>query len=212
MIRPARRASSGRAGLIALAVILLLILGIGGCVAGRYNALVAGQERIDAAFSDVDNMYKRRNDVIPQLVSTVKGSASFEEGVLTQVTEARASVGRLQAPSNLPTDPAAQAEYLQAQQSLGNAIGRLMLVVEAYPDLKSTDLFRDLQVQVEGTENRIATARRAYIDSVKGYNTTLRKFPGNVIGGFFGFERQPQLEAATAAEREVPTIDFGDGE
>jgi LemA protein len=145
-------------------------------------------------------------------VSAIKGSTHFEKSVLTQVTEARASVGKLQLPADLPSDPAAQAEYLQAQQSLGGALGRLMMVAEAYPDLKSTAGFRDMQTQIEGTENRIAVARRDYIDSVKNYNTALRKFPGNMVGGMFGMEKVPQLEAATEAERAVPTIDFGNDE
>lgn len=208
MHKPDSSARSGRAALIALAVVLALVVGIGGCGVSRYNALVAGQERVDSKFSEIDNQYKRRNDLIPQLVSTIKGSTSFEESVLTQVTEARASVGQMQA----PTDPAAQAAYLQAQQNLGGALSRLMLVAEAYPDLKSTAGFRDLQVQIEGTENRIAVARRDYIDSIQSYNTNLRKFPGNVIGGLFGMEKIPQLEAATEAEREVPVIDFGTDE
>lgn len=212
MIHPPVRPASGGAAVIALAVLLILVVGIGGCGVARYNGLVAGQERIDGAFSEIDNQYKRRNDLIPQLVSTIKGSTSFEESVLTQVTEARASVGRLQLPADLPTDPAAQTEYLQAQQSLGGALGRLMMVAEAYPDLKSTSGFRDLQVQVEGTENRITVARRDYIDSIRDYNTSLRKFPGNVIAGMFGMETRPQLEAATATEREVPTIDFDDAQ
>jgi len=202
------RPNSGRAALVVLGLLLVLGLGIGGCGVSTYNGLVAGQERIDGKFSEIDNQYKRRNDLIPQLVSTIKGSTSFEEGVLVQVTEARASVGRLQAPS----DPAAQAAYLEAQAELGGALGRLMLVAEAYPDLKSTAAFRDLQVQIEGTENRIAVARRDYIDSVQGYNTRLRKFPGNLVGGLLGMEKVPQLESATEAERAVPTIDFGGDE
>ena len=205
MSNPTWRSNSGRTALIVLAVLLILVLGIGGCSVSRYNGLVAGQEQIDSKFSEIDNQYKRRNDLIPQLVETIKGSKDFEEGVLVQVTEARASVGKLQAPS----DPEAQAAYLQAQQNLGGALGRLMLVAEAYPDLKTTAGFRDMQSQIEGTENRIAVARRDYIDSIQSYNTSLRKFPGNVIGGLFGMEKVPQLEAASEAEREVPKIDFG---
>ena len=196
------------AGLSILVVFLLLILAGGGCAVARYNTMVAGQERVDGAFSEIDNQYKRRNDLIPQLVETVKGSKNFEENLLTEVTRARASVGQGQ----LPTDPAAREQYLSAQQNLGGALSRLLVTVEAYPDLKASAAFRDLQAQVEGTENRITTARRDYIERVKEYNTTLRKFPGNLVAGLFGFERVPQLEAATAEEREVPKIDFGDDE
>ncbi len=212
MIHPIWRPTTGGAALNVLIALLILILALGGCGVSRYNGLVAGNEKIDSKFSEIDNQYKRRNDLIPQLVSTIQGSTSFEESVLTQVTEARASVGKLQLPANLPSDPAAQAAYLQAQQSLGNALGRMMMVAEAYPDLKSTAGFRDLQSQIEGTENRIAVARRDYIDSIQDYNTALRKFPGNFIGNMFGMDKVAQLEAATQAEREVPTIDFGDGE
>lgn len=212
MTHPTWRPTTGGAALNVLIALLILTLAIGGCGVSRYNGLVAGNEKIDGKFSEIDNQYKRRNDLIPQLVSAIKGSTSFEESVLTQVTEARASVGKLQLPANLPSDPAAQAAYLQAQQSLGNALGRMMMVAEAYPDLKSTAGFRDLQVQIEGTENRITVARRDYIDSIQDYNTALRRFPGNVIGNMFGMERVAQLEAATEVEREVPTIDFGDGE
>jgi len=211
MTHPTWRPVTGGAALIFLAVLAVLVLGIGGCGISRYNGLVSGQEKIDSKFSEIDNQYKRRNDLIPQLVETIKGSTSFEESVLTQVTEARASVGKLQAPPDLATNPAAQAAYLEAQQKLGGALGRLMLVAEAYPDLKSTSGFRDFQVQIEGTENRIAVARRDYIDSVQDYNTALRRFPGNVVGSLFGMEKVPQLEAATEAERAVPTIDFGAG-
>ena len=205
MLHPARRGAV-RAGLIVLAVFLLVILAGGGCAVGRYNTMVSGQERVDGAFSEIDNQYKRRNDLLPQLISTVKGSANFEKSLLTEVTAARASVGKAQ----LPTDPEARAAYLGAQQQLGGALSRLLVTVEAYPDLKASAGFRDLQAQVEGTENRITNARRDYIERVKEYNTSLRKFPGNLVAGVFGFERVPQLEAATAEEREVPTIDFGD--
>jgi len=208
MTHPIWRRNTGGAALNILIALLILALGIGGCGVSRYNGLVAGNEKIDSKFSEIDNQYKRRNDLIPQLVSAIKGSTNFEESVLTQVTEARASVGKMQ----LPSDPDAQAAYLQAQQNLGGALTKLMMVAEAYPDLKSTAGFRDLQGQIEGSENRIAVARRDYIDSIQDYNTALRKFPGNVVGNMFGMEKVTQLEAATDVEREVPTIDFGDGE
>lgn len=204
----ARRSRAGGAGLIVLGVLVLLLIGGGGCVMSRYNGLVAGQEKVDSKFADIDNQYKRRNDLIPQLVSTIEGSTAFEDKVLTEVVEARASVGRMQLPESVASDPEAQARYLEAQQKLGGAIGRLMLVAEAYPDLQSTAAFRDMQAQIEGTENRIAVARRNYIDAVQKYNTDLRKFPGNIVGGLFGFEKTPQMEAATESEREVPEIDF----
>ncbi|MCL4148510.1 UNVERIFIED_CONTAM: hypothetical protein GTU68_042369 [Idotea baltica] len=169
--------------------------------------MVEGQESVDQKFSEIDNQYKRRNELIPQLMGTVKGAADFEQSVLTDVTNARASVGKMQIPAQASADPQAASDYLAAQQGLGAAVGRMLLTVEKYPTLKATDQFRDMQSQIEGTENRIAVARRDYIDAVKVYNTRLRKFPGNLVAGVFGFERMPQLEA-TAAERVVPTIDF----
>jgi len=196
------------AAMLFLGALILMILAGGGCAVGRYNALASGQENVDAAFSEIDNQYKRRNDLIPQLVKTIKGATEYEASVLTEVTEARASVGRTQLPAGAAGDPEARAEYLKAQQNLGGAVGRLLVTMERYPELKATQGFLDMQTQIEGTENRITTARRDYIESVKTYNSNLRKFPGNIVGSAFGFERLPQLEAATAAEREVPDIEF----
>lgn len=195
--------------MIVLLVLLLIFLAGGGCVASKYNSMAAGQEKVDGAFSMIDNQYKRRADLVPQLVTTVKAAADFEQDVLTQVTEARASVGRVQLPASPSSDPQAMEEYLNAQQGLGSAIGRLLVTSERYPQLTATAGFRDLQSQIEGTENRIAVARTDYIEAVKKYNTTLRTFPGNLVASSFGFERLPQLEAATAEEREVPKLDFG---
>lgn len=196
-------------GLVVLGGLLLLVLMGGGCAASRYNSLVGGQESVDEAFSNIDNQYKRRFDLTPQLVATVQGAADFEKSVLTEVTEARASVGRVQLPASPSSDPNAMGEYLEAQKGLGSALGRLLVTSERYPQLTATAGFRDLQSQLEGTENRIAVARTDYIAAVKRYNTDMRKFPGNLIASAFGFERMPQLEAATSAEREAPTIDFG---
>ncbi len=207
-----RRRGAIRAGLVILAGLVLAVLAGGGCVAGRYNKMIDGQETVDQRFSEIDNQYKRRNDLIPQLVTTVQGAADFEEGVLTDVAEARASVGRMQIPAQASANPEAVEQYIQAQQGLGAAVGRLLMTTENYPTLQATSGFRDLQTQVEGTENRIAVARRDYIDAIKGYNTTLRQFPGTLIAGAFGFERMEQMEAATPTEREAPTIDFGGDE
>jgi len=198
------------AGLMILLALLVLLLAGGGCVVSKYNSMAAGEEKVDSAFAKIDNQYKRRFDLIPQLVEAVKGSANYEKSVLTEVTEARASVGKLQLPAG--ADAATLEQYFGAQQNLGSALSRLLVTVERYPDLKASAQFRDLQVQIEGTENRIATARTDYIEAVKGFNTTLRQFPGNLIASSFGFEKKPQLEAAAPEEREVPTIDFGGGD
>lgn len=197
--------------LIAVGVVILLALIFGGIFMGRYNGLVGHQERTEAAWSEIDNQYKRRYELVPQLVATVKGAADFERSTLEAVTEARASVGRAQLPAGLPTDPAQLQAYAQAQQGLGAALGRLFAVSERYPELKATQNFLSLQDQLEGTENRIAVARRDYIDAVRAYNTYRRSFPTNFVAGLFGFETVPQL-AGDPAERETPKIDFGTGE
>jgi LemA protein len=207
---------SGKTGLlIGLGVIILIVLIIGGTAIGKYNQLVTSQEKIQAAWSEIDNQYKRRYDLIPQLVNTVKGAADFEKSTLEAVVEARASVGRAQLPAGVPTDPAQLEAYAQAQQTLGSALSRLMVVVERYPDIKANQNFLSLQDQLEGTENRIAVARRDYIDAVRIYNTARRRFPGNIIAGMFGFEEQPQLELPPES-RETPEVEFnfnneGDG-
>ncbi len=202
-----QRGSSRTGCLIAIGVVLLIVLIIGGTAVGRYNTLVTGQERIEGAWSEIDNQYKRRFDLIPTLVNTVKGAADFEKSTLEAVTEARASVGRAQLPAGLPTDPAQMQAYVKAQQGLGAALGRLMVVVERYPEIKANQNFLSLQDQLEGTENRIAVARRDYIDAVRIYNTARRRFPANMIAGMFGFEKQLQLELAPEV-RETPKVEF----
>lgn len=204
--RSARGAAKVGCAIAAVAIALVLLVG-GGCVAGGYNALVGGQTKVEAAWSEIDNQYKRRYDLIPQLVETVKGAAEFEQTVLTDVTEARASVGRAQLPADLPTDPAQLEAYLRAQQGLSSALGRLFAVSENYPALRASEGFLSLQDQIEGTENRIATARRDYIEAVREYNTGIRSFPGNLFAGLFGFEEAAQITAGEA-ERERPEIDF----
>jgi LemA protein len=186
---------------------LLVAVGVSGV--GTYNTLVAKKTDVEAAWSEINNQYKRRYDLVPQLVETVKGAADFEQAVLTEVTEARASVGKLQVGGEAPSDPAQLEQYLAAQKSLGGALSRLLVVAENYPQLTATEGFITLQGQLEGTENRIATARRDYIEGVRTYNTAVRSFPGNLMAGFFGFEESAQLEIeAEATER--PKIDFGE--
>ena len=193
--------------LIAAGAFVIIVLIIGGTAIGRYNSMVTSQEKIEAAWSEIDNQYKRRFDLIPTLVNTVKGAADFEKSTLEAVTAARARVGQAQLPAGLPTDPAQMQAYAQAQQGLGAALGRLMVVVERYPELKANQNFLTLQDQLEGTENRIAVARRDYIDAVRIYNTTRRRFPATIIAGMFGFEKQPQLELEPGV-RETPKVEF----
>ncbi len=193
--------------LVAAGIVMIIALIVVFTAIGRYNLLVTSQEKIEAAWSEIDNQYKRRFDLIPSLVNTVKGAADFEKSTLEAVTEARASVGRAQLPAGLPTDPASLQAYTQAQQSLGAALSRLMVVVERYPEIKANQNFLSLQDQLEGTENRIAVARRDYIDAVRVYNTARRRFPTNIIAGMFGFEKQPQLEIEPES-RETPKVEF----
>ena len=194
--------------LIAVGAVALVALIAGMTLVGRYNSLVGLQELTEAAWSEIDNQYKRRFDLVPQLVATVKGAADFEKSTLESVTEARASVGRVQLPSGVPSNPAQLNAYMQAQQGLGAALGRLFAVSERYPELRATQNFLSLQDQLEGTENRITVARRDYIEAVRTFNTDLRRFPGNMVAGFFGFEKAAQF-TVSEAETAVPKVDFG---
>lgn len=203
-----RRGAIGKGCLIALgAVALLTVIAIAVGVGG-YNSLVKGKAEVAAKWANVENYYKRRFDLIPNLVETVKGAAKFEQDTITQVTEARASVGRVQLPSDLPTDQAQLDAYIRAQQQLGSALSRLMVVAENYPDLKATANFRDFQSQIEGTENRIAVAREDYTVAVRDYNVRVGTFPKNILAGMFNFAPLPQF-TVTPEESAVPKVDFG---
>lgn len=220
MLNSPSRAATGRRGavsqgcMIGLVVgggILLLALIVLGMGVSRYNALKTAKVNVDGRWANIDNEYKRRADLIPQLVETVKGSATFEKSTLQAVVDARASVGQVKLPA-APEDPAQLQKYIEAQQNLGGALSRLLVVAEQYPDLKASAGFRDLAVAVEGAENRIAVARTDYIDAVQGYNRLVTTFPGNVVAGFAGMKELPQMQAATPEERAVPKVhfDFGD--
>src|SRR5947208_4446987 len=195
-------------------VIVLLVMLFGTAIAGTYNSLVQLDQATQAQWGQVQNVYQRRADLVPNLVNTVKGAANFEQQTLTAVTEARSKVGQVTqgAMQNIINDPQAFQRFEQAQAGLSSALSRLMVVVEKYPELKATQGFRDLQVQLEGTENRIGTARRDYIEAVQKYNTDIATFPSNMVAGMFGFKPLPQLEAATPAERPVPTLEFDTGQ
>jgi LemA protein len=207
----ARRLASerGGAGVVFLVVVVVVVL-VGLVLFGSYNGLVTRKEKVAAAWSQIDNQYKRRNDLVPNLVATVQGSANFEKSTLTAVTEARASVGKVALPKDLPTDEKQLQAYIAAQQGLSGALSRLMVVAEAYPDLKSSKNFRDLQDQLEGTENRVAVARTDYIEAVRDYNTAIQRVPGNLVAGFGDFAPAAQLKIEDA-ERAVPKVDFGGG-
>jgi LemA protein len=190
-----------------LSVILLLSLPLSGC---GYNTLQSTDEQIKASWSEVLNQYQRRADLVPNLVNVVKGYASHEKDVLTQVTEARAKVGSIQVTPELINDEQAFAKFQKAQSQMTSALSRLLAVSENYPQLKADGLFRDLQAQLEGTENRITVARNRYIKAVQEYNVTVRSFPGNLTAMMFGFKTKPNFSVENEKEiSTAPKVDFG---
>jgi len=195
-----------KATAIGCAVLLVLVVGLTVLVGvGGYNRLVGLEEGTSEAWAQVENAYQRRADLIPNLVETVRGAADFERETLTRVVEARARVGQVNV-EGLP-DAAELERFQQAQGELSSALSRLLVVVEQYPQLTATQAFRDLQVQLEGTENRIAIERRRYNEVVRGYNTTRRRFPTVLVAGWMGFEERPYFEAVEGAET-VPQVQF----
>lgn len=190
----------------ALAAIIVLPMTLAGC---GINAIPTKQEAAKAAWADVQNDYQRRADLIPNLVATVKGYAAQEKSVLVEVTQARASATQVKVDASTLTNPAAFQQYEQAQNKLSGVLGRLMMIQERYPDLKSNENFMALQSQLEGTENRIAVARRDYNSAVQDYNTTLRVFPTSIWAAtMYSSEKPMALFSATAAAQSAPTVSF----
>ncbi len=190
-------------------VLILLIFSLiaGGC---GYNTLQQTDEQIKASWAEVVNQYQRRADLIPNLVETVKGFAAQEKDVLLGVTSARSKVGSIQATPELVNDPQAFARFAQAQGELSSALSRLLVVAENYPQLKSDANFRDLQAQLEGTENRITVARKRYIDAVREYNVVVRSFPSNLTAMVFGYKEKAQFTVDNEKEiSKAPKVDFG---
>ncbi len=188
-----------RASLLAMIAALFL----SGC---GYNEIQSSDEGTKAAWAEVLNQYKRRSDLIPQLVNTVKGYAQQEQDVLIKVTEARSRVGQINVN---PSDPASLKQFEAAQKDMGSALSRLLVVAESYPQLKSDASFRDLQAQLEGTENRIAVARKRYIDAIQGYNTMIRQIPQNLIAMVMGYKEKPQFAVENEAQiQQAPVVDF----
>ncbi len=185
-------------------IVAVVILGAYAMVKGKYNTFVAKDEAVQTAWGQVENQYQRRNDLIPNLVSTVKGYAEHEQGTFLAITEARAKVGQMTVDVH---DAEQFAQFQNAQAGLTQALSKLLLIREAYPELKANTNFLDLQTQLEGTENRIATERMRYNDEVKSYNITIRQFPANVFAGLFGFEKAQLFEMDEGAE-EVPNVEF----
>ena len=193
-------------GAITLLVVVLLI-GFAGCAGcGTYNQLVSADETVNTAWANVETAYQRRADLIPNLVNTVRGAADFERETLESVTQARARATSINIEAGDLT-PERIAEFQAAQQQLSSALGRLIAVAENYPQLRATEAFRDLQVQLEGTENRINLARTRYNEAVREYNQTVRQFPTNLVAGVTGFDTRPPFEADPGAEQ-APTVDF----
>ena len=194
-------------GLVALGVVALLVIVTLGWFVSVGNDLVAQEQAVRGAWAQVQNVYQRRADLIPNLVETVKGFAAQERTVLEEVTRARASVAGMQVTPEILRDPDALRKFQEAQAQLGGALGRLLAVVERYPDLKSNQNFLALQNQLEGTENRIVVERRRFNEAVRAYNTTVRRFPSSVVASLRGFSERPYFEAAPGSGA-APEIKF----
>jgi LemA protein len=199
----------GCGGLLVILVFIIIVCAL--AVGGIYNRLVGLQQGVDQSWAQVQNVYQRRADLIPNLVNTVQGAANFEKSTIIEVTNARASVGRVQIdPSKAPTDPAQLEQFQAAQGALSNALSRLLVVVERYPELKANQNFLTLQAQLEGTENRISVERGNFNTAVQNYNTAVRSVPANFVAGIFGFSQRPFFQAQQGAER-APTVNFNFG-
>jgi LemA protein len=200
--------SFGKISLVIIGIVVVVGVVLALSVSGIFNRLVTLQQGTDAAWAQVQNVYQRRADLVPNLVNTVKGAATFERSTLTEITVARASVGRVQLPATgAPTDPQKFAEFEKAQGQLGSALSRLLVVAERYPDLKATAAFRDLQAQLEGTENRIAVERGRFNEAVQAYNTAIKRFPAVIFAGMFGHTPRPYFTSSPGAET-PPKVDF----
>ena len=190
-----------------LCAVLLMAAALSGC---GYNDFQSLDEDTKSKWSEVLNQYQRRADLVPNIVASVKGEASFEQETLTKVIEARAKATSIQATPELINDPDAFSRFQQAQGELSGALSRLMVVAEQYPQLQANQAFRDLRVTLEGTENRITVARNAYIQSVQQYNVLARSFPTNLTGMVFGYKPKPTFSVQNEAEiSRPPTVDFG---
>ena len=193
-----------RKSLIVLAVVVVAAIGIFSWFKGSYNAMVQRSETVQAQLGNVENQYQRRADLIPNLVNTVKGYASHEQNTLTEVVNARAKATQVHIDID---DAEAMARFNQAQGELSSALNRLMAISESYPDLKANQNFRDLQVQLEGTENRIAVERRKFNEEARAFNTYIKMFPRNLLAGMFGFQPMAYFEAQEGA-RTAPEVQF----
>jgi LemA protein len=199
------RSSSTRFAMVGLLFGLAMAPGMTGC---GYNEVIDRDEAVKAGWAEVENQYQRRADLVPNLVNVVKGAANFEKSTLEAVVEARAKVGQVHVDQSTIDDPQKLKQFEQAQGQLGSALSRLLVVSEQYPELKATAAFRDLQVQLEGTENRIAVARRRYIGAVAEYNKTVLRFPTSIGAGMRGKKERPTFTATTPGADQVPSVKF----
>jgi LemA protein len=197
----------GMVALGCLGVIVLAVIILGVSLYSTYNGLVVEQQKVEAQWGQVQNVYQRRADLIPNLVATVKGYAAHESSVLEAVTASRAQVGSMQVSADILNKPAEFQKFQQAQAGLTGALSRLIAVAENYPDLKANQNFLELQNQLEGTENRINVERRRFNEVTQAYNTKVKQFPTNLIAKFFGFESKAYFQAAAGSEN-VPKVDF----
>src|SRR3954471_17783990 len=196
----------GCGGLVLILVVIAFVVGL--WLLGGYNRLVGLDQEVNKKWGDVQTVYQRRADLIPNLVNTVQGAANFEKSTLTEVTNARASVGRVNLdPNKAPTSAAQLQAFQQAQGDLSNALSRLLVVSENYPQLRATEAFQNLQAQLEGTENRISVERNNFNKAVQEYNTNLQRFPTNMLNKMFGFKERPFFTAAAGAEK-APEVKF----
>ncbi len=199
-----------KGSIVALGCLGVLVLGaliLAFAVWGTYNNIVASEQNVESSWAQVQNVYQRRADLVPNLVATVKGYASHESQVLEAVTASRAQVGSIQVKPEMLNNPAELQKFQQAQANLGSALSRLLLVVERYPDLKANQNFLALQSQLEGTENRIAVERRRFNEAAQFYNTKIMQFPANIVAGFFGFQKKAYFESLPGSEK-APVVDF----
>ncbi|MBU6401197.1 MAG: LemA family protein [Verrucomicrobia bacterium] len=197
----------GCAVLAVIGLFVLLLIVVGGM---SYNRLVKYSQGVDKQWAQVQNVYQRRADLIPNLVATVSGAANFEKSTLVEITQARASVGKVQLGPNAPTDPAQLAQFERAQGQLSSALSRLLVVVERYPDLKANANFLSLQAQLEGTENRISVERGRFNEAVQTYDTAIKSFPDLLYAGWLGFKDKPYFTATAGAEK-PPQVQFNFG-
>ncbi len=192
--------------LVIAAIVVFILAMFGGCGIGAYNSMVDHEEGVNKAWSNVENQYQRRSDLIPNLVNTVKGYAAHEKSTLEEVVAARSKATQITVdPANLT--PEALAKYQKAQGEVGSALSRLLALTENYPDLKANQNFLELQAQLEGTENRISVERNRFNEASKNYNAYIRKFPKNIVASLFGFSKRPYFEAEEGTEK-APDVTF----